>query len=56
MAYVYNNSAGFGVNWFEQKIVPMKGQTFISGTQLLATDVVIFKTSKPYLVCSSKFV
>ena len=32
-----DNSAGFGVNWFEQKIVPIKGQTFISWSQLVAS-------------------
>ena len=50
------NSAGFGVNWLEQKIVPIKGQTFISWSQLLATGLVTFKTSKPNLVCFSNFV
>ena len=36
MAYVYKNIAGFWVNWLEQKIVPIKGQTFISWYQLVA--------------------
>ena len=30
------NSTGFGVNWFEQKIVPVNGQIFISWFQLVA--------------------
>ena len=50
------NDAGFRVNWLNEKIVHMKCQTFISWSRLLAIEVVIFKTSKPYLVCSSKFV
>ena len=45
------NSADLRVNGFEQKIVPIKCQTFISWSSwLLATEVVTFKTSKPYLV------
>ena len=49
------NSVGFGVNWLEQKIVHIKGQTFISWSKLLATEVVTFKTSKPYLVVLQNF-
>ena len=30
MVHAYKNSADFGVNWLEQKIVPTKGQTCIS--------------------------
>ena len=56
MAYIYKNSVGFGLNWLEQKIVPIKVQTFISWSQLLATEVVTHETSKPYLVCSFKFI
>ena len=57
MAYLYQKSAGFGVNGLEQKIVPIKGQTlFHVLSWLLATKVVTFKTSKPYLICSSKLV
>ena len=36
MVYVYKNGAGFEENWLEQKIVPLKGQTFISWSQLVA--------------------
>ena len=28
MVYAYKNSAGFGVNWHEQKIVPIKRTDF----------------------------
>ena len=36
MEYVYKNSAGFGINWLKQRIVPMKGLTLISWSQLVA--------------------